>query len=283
MSDLQSSCFDVSIDQKVAHITFSRPDAFNSMTPEFWNDLPRLVEHIDHNALARVIVISSTGKHFSSGMDLSVFTRPEGLGGGHGDPYVRAEQFRSNISRIQASFNCLETARMPVLAAIQGGCIGGAVDLISACDIRYATKDAFFCIQEINIAMTADVGTYPRLCRIMPEGWVRQMSYTGERFPAERALALGLVNEIYDSQETMIEHVLGIAREIAAKNPIAITGAKVMMNYARDHTTSECLDYIGVWNAAMLAPAHMQEAMLARVEKRAAEFPDLLPLRRTAL
>ncbi len=148
-----SPCFEVTIADRVAHIVLSRPDKMNSMIPEFWNDLPRIVRDIDRNAKARAIVISSTGKHFSSGMDLSVFARPEGVtGGGKVDPYVRAEKFRSDIRNIQASFNCLEEARIPVIACVQGGGIGGAVDLISACDIRYATADAFFCIQEINIA-----------------------------------------------------------------------------------------------------------------------------------
>ncbi|MBI1361458.1 MAG: enoyl-CoA hydratase [Alphaproteobacteria bacterium] len=279
-----SPCFEVTIADRVAHIVLSRPEKLNSMIPEFWNDLPVIVRDIDRNAKARAIVISSTGKHFSSGMDLSVFTRPEGVtGGGKVDPYVRAEKFRSDIRNIQASFSCLEEARAPVIACIQGGAIGGAVDLVSACDFRFATRDAFFCIQEINIAMTADVGTFPRLCKLMPEGWVRQMAYTGERLPAARALQLGLVNDTFDTHEAMVAHALATAREIATKNPVAVTGSKVMINYARDHTTSDCLDYIGVWNAAMLAGPHMGEAFAAKAEKREPNFPDLLPLRDKAI
>jgi enoyl-CoA hydratase len=280
MPHVSSPCFDVSIEEKVAHIVFSRPDKLNSMIPEFWNDLPVIVRDIDRNAKARAIVLSSTGKHFTSGMDLSVFTRPDGVtGGAEADPYVRAEKFRSDIRQIQGSFNALEDARVPVIACIQGGCIGGGVDLISACDFRYATRDAFICIQEINIAMTADVGTFPRLCKLMPEGWVRQLAYTGERLSAERALQLGLVNEVFDTQETMLAHARKIAAEIAARNPLAVTGSKVMINYARDHSTADCLDYIGVWNAAMLAGPHMREAFAAKAEKREPNFPDLLPLR----
>lgn len=271
-------CFSVSIEDKVAHIQMNRPDAMNAMNQAFWNDLPAIVNDINENAKARVIVISSTGKHFSAGMDLSVFTSggdiPEGA-----DRYVLAEMFRSNIRQIQSSFNCLEDARMPVLFACHGGVIGGAIDMISAGDIRYCTKDAFFCIQETNIAMTADVGTFPRLQRYIPEGWVKQMSYTGERVPADKAKEIGLVNEVYDTQEEMLEDVMRIAREIASKSPLAVTGCKVMINYGRDHTTAEVLDYIGVWNAAMFPPSHMKEAFEARVEKRDPEYPDLLPLR----
>ncbi|MEP7210662.1 MAG: crotonase/enoyl-CoA hydratase family protein [Alphaproteobacteria bacterium] len=283
MPHVTSPCFDVAIDQKVAHIVFSRPEKMNSMIPEFWNDLPAIVRDIDRNAKARAIILSSTGKHFTSGMDLSVFTRPEGVTGTAPDPYVRAEKFRSDIRNIQASFNALEEARAPVIACIQGGCIGGGVDLISACDFRYATRDAFICIQEINIAMTADVGTFPRLCKLMPEGWVRQLAYTGERLPAERALQLGLINDVFDTQEAMLDHAKKVASEIAARNPLAVTGSKVMINYARDHSTADCLDYIGVWNSAMLAGPHMREAFTAKAEKREPNFPDLLPLRDKAI
>jgi len=278
-----SSCFDVTIEGRVAHISFSRPAELNTMTAAFWADLPEIVRDIDRNAKARCIVISSTGKHFTAGMDLSVFQRPDGVGKGAGDPWVRAEKFRSDIRLIQASFNCLEEARIPVLVAIQGGCIGGGVYLVSACDIRFATKDAFFSIQEINIGMTADVGTFPRLCKLMPEGWVRQMAFTGERLPASRAFQLGLVNDVFDTQEAMLTHVMALAREIASKNPLAVTGSKVMITYARDHSTADALDYIGVWNASMLSAAHMGEAFKAKAEKRDGDFPDLLPLRNTPI
>ncbi|CAI8320620.1 MAG: enoyl-CoA hydratase [Hyphomonadaceae bacterium] len=270
-------CFSVSIEDKIAHIKLNRPDAMNAMNKAFWNELPEIVKDIDNGAKARVIVISSTGKHFSAGMDLSVFA-----GDGRGektDRYVAAEAFRSNIRQIQSSFNCLEEARMPVLFACQGGVIGGAIDMISAADIRWCTKDAFFCIQETNIAMTADVGTFPRLQRYVSEGWVKQMAFTGERITAEKAREIGLVNDVFETHEDLMDHVLGVAREIASKNPVAVTGCKVMINYGREHSTADTLDYIGVWNASMLPPSHMQEAFAAKSEKREANYPDLLPLR----
>lgn len=270
--------FDVSIEDKIAHIRLNRPDTMNAMNKDFWNELPEIVEAIDGEALARVIVISSTGKHFSAGMDLSVFG--SGGHGGQHDRYIRAEAFRSNIRYIQSNFNALEEARIPVLIACQGGVIGGAVDMISASDIRWCTKDAFFCIQEINIAMTADVGTFPRLQRLIPEGWVREMAYTGRRLSAEKAKEIGLVNEVYDTQEGMLDAVMATAREIASKDPLSVTGSKVLINYGRDHTTKDTLDYIGVWNAGMLPPERMGEAFKARTEKRDPEFSDLAPIRR---
>ncbi|MEM7006159.1 MAG: crotonase/enoyl-CoA hydratase family protein [Pseudomonadota bacterium] len=272
-------CFNVSIENKVAHITLSRGDALNTMTRDFWNELPEIVKAIDSDALARVIVISSTGKHFSAGMDLSVFAQDGAVHSASRDRYVAAEQFRSNIRQIQSSFNALENARVPVLIAIQGGVIGGAIDMITAGDIRWCTKDAFFCIQETNIAMTADVGTFPRLQRYIPEGWVKEMAYTGRRIPAGKAKEIGLVNDIFETHEDMMEAVMGTAREIASKNPVAVTGCKVLINYGRDHNTADTLDYIGVWNAGMLPAPHMQEAFTAMAEKRDPKFPDLLPLR----
>jgi enoyl-CoA hydratase len=277
---ISSTCFDVSITDRVAHIRFNRPAEFNSFTPQVWDDLPAIVREIDRQAQARVIVVSSTGKHFTAGMDLAVFTQADGItNGASRDPHLRAERFRHDLTRLQNAFTCLDQARIPVIVCVQGGCIGAGVDMISACDIRFATKDAFFCIAEINIGMTADVGTFPRLCRLLPEGWVRQISYTGERLPAPRARELGLVNEVFDTQEAMLDHAMGIAREIASKSPLAVTGSKAMINYARDHTIADGLDYIGVWNAAMLSGAHMAEAFKAKAEKRDADYPDLLPLK----
>ncbi|MDO8378178.1 crotonase/enoyl-CoA hydratase family protein [Phenylobacterium sp.] len=274
------TCFAVTIEAGVAHIQLKRPEAMNSMIREFWNELPTIVKDIDHNARARCIVISSTGKHFSAGMDLAVF----GGGGStsanqNQDRHINAEQQRHHILWLQDCFGCLDDARIPVIAAIQGGCIGGAVDMTSACDIRYATEDAFFCIQEINIGMTADVGTFPRLCKLIPEGWVREMAYTGRRMPAQKAKEIGWVNEVFPTHEACIDHALVTAREIASKAPLAVTGSKVMINYARDHTIADGLDYIAVWQTGMFSGAHMGEAFKAKAEKREPNFQDLQPLK----
>ncbi len=272
-------CFDVTIEDKIAHIVLKRGDRLNTMTKAFWNELPEIVETLDCEALARVIVISSTGRHFSAGMDLANFSG----GPGSQDRFLAAEAFRSDLRQIQSSFNALEAARMPVLFALQGGVIGGAIDMISAGDIRWCTADAFFCIQEINIAMTADAGTFPRLQQIIPLGWVKELAYTGRRLDAATAKAIGLVNEVFDSHEAMMGHVMATAREIAAKNPLVVTGSKVLINYGRDHTTADTLDYIGVWNAAMLAGPHMREAFEAKREGRGPVYPDLAKLRRTPM
>jgi enoyl-CoA hydratase len=258
----------------------TRPEAMNTMNKDFWRELPAIVKDIDDNARARCIVISSTGKHFCAGMDLSVFANVGDRDGAPVDRHVAGESFRRHVHHLQDTFSCLDEARMPVIAAIHGGCIGGAVDFTSACDIRYCTADAFFTIMEINIGMTADVGTFPRLCKLIPEGWVRELAYTGGRLPAQRAKEIGLVNEVFDTHEAVVAHALATAREIASKSPLAVAGSKVMINYARDHTIKDALDYIALWQVGMFSGPHMAETFAARQEKRDPVFPDLLPLRR---
>ena len=271
------ACFAIEIADHIAHVRLNRPDKANSMTMDFWRELPQAIDRISEDAAARVIVISSEGKHFTSGMDISVFMSGS-LDGDPANPQLSAEAFRHKIKALQQTFSCLERARQPVLAAIQGGAIGAGVDLVTACDCRYASADAFFAVQETAIGMTADVGTFPRLMRLIPEGWARQMAYTGERLPAAKAKEIGLVNEVFDSHEALVEGVMAIARRIAAHSPLAVTGCKAMANYARDHSTADALDYVAVWNAAMLRPDDIKEAFVARGEKRTPAFADLKPV-----
>lgn len=275
------TCFNVETKDKVAHIQLKRPDAFNTMNRAFWNELPEIVNKINDEASARAIVISSTGKHFSAGMELSVFTDGQGVGGSAREPARARLGLRGEAARLQRSFSCLDDARMPVLLAVQGGCIGGAVDLSTCADMRYATKDAFFVIQEINLAMTADVGTFPRLCHLLPQGLVRELAYSGRRLLAKKAHELGFVNELFDTQEQMLDHVMTLAHEIASKSPLAVHGSKVMINYARDHSIADGLDYIATWQAGMFsANIDMAESFKAKQEKRAAVYEDLPPIRK---
>jgi enoyl-CoA hydratase/carnithine racemase len=271
------TCFDVSLDDKIAHLVLKRPEAYNSMIREFWSELPEIVRAIDDAGDARAIVISSTGVHFTAGMDLAVFTSG-GDGAREGELGRRRANLRRQVLRLQETFSCLDRARMPVLAAVQGGCIGGGVDLISACDMRYCSEDAFFCIQEINIGMTADVGTFPRLPQLIPQGIVRELAYTGRRLGAREALEVGLVNRVYPTHEELVAGVLATAREIAARSPLAVWGSKEMLNYARDHSIADGLDYIATWQAGMFQPGDMLEAFAAKSEQRDPAYPDLLPI-----
>jgi enoyl-CoA hydratase len=274
------SCFAVDIADKIAHIRFNRPEKANSMIPEFWREFPEAIDDISDNARARAIVISAEGKHFTAGMDIAVFMQG-GLDNDASNREVDAELFRHTVTRLQRTFSALENARQPVLAAIQGGAIGAGVDLATACDCRYASADAFFCVQETAIGMTADVGTFPRLARIIPEGWARQMAYTAERLPAAKAKEIGLVNEVFETPEALLAGVLEIASRIAAHSPLAVAGSKRMINYARDHATADALDYIAVWNAAMLRAEDLKESYIAKSEKRAPRYADLKPVKKS--
>ena len=268
-------CFDVDITEGIAHVRLSRPDELNTMVREFWSELPEIVTGISNEGSARVVVISSTGRHFSAGMDLSVFTD----GDLHPDAELgrRQARMRSSAKALQWSFTALEKARVPVLAAVQGGCIGGAVDLVTACDLRYASADAFFTVMEINIGMTADVGTLQRLGTIVPEGVARELAFTGRRMGAQRAYEVGLVQEVYADHEALLAGVLDTAREIAGKSPLAVWGTKVAMNYARDHGVDDALDQIATWQAGMFQQPDMLEAFTAKAEKRDPVYPALLP------
>ena len=266
--------FNLEIEDNIANIILSRPEQLNSMSRKFWVELPEILEEVNRNSEIRVLIISSTGKHFCAGMDLSAFDngvanipkekRPDNARIGEA-LYRSARELQEYISK-------LEKIRVPVIAAIHGGCIGGAVDLVTACDIRLATTDAFFCIQEINIGMAADVGTLQRLPRIIPDSKMRELAYTGRRMLADEAKESGLVSDVYNSKEEMVNAAKEMANEIAKKSPIAIYGLKALMNYSRDHTISDSLDFNALWSGAMLSQRDMEEAIKAFVEKREATF-----------
>ena len=275
------TCFEIEETEGVAHVRLSRPDAYNSMIPAFWSELPEIVDELSDSGRVRTIVLSSTGKHFCAGMDLSVFT-----GDGDATDSVNAGQgitergrqraaLRVNVLHLQRTFTAFEQARMPVLAEIQGGCIGGGVDMVTAADCRYATEDAFFCIQEINIGMTADVGTLQRLPKLIPDGVVRELAYTGRRMPAGEALQHGLVNQVFADQDAMLSGVHDIAAEIASKSPLAIHGTKETILFTRDHTVEDSLKYIAAWQTGMFQPGDMAEAFTAKAEGRDTDFDDL--------
>ena len=227
------------------------------------------------------MVLSAEGRHFCSGMDLSVFGAADtgispGAPAGHRSR--RNERFRSTALQLQKSFTALETARMPVLCAIQGACVGGAIDMVTAADMRYATEDAFFSIAEINIGMTADVGTLQRMPKLVAEGIVRELAYTGRKWSADEAHTAGFVNAVYADHAAMLDGVMDTAALIASKSPMAVWGTKQTMHYTRDHSVADGLEFIANWNAAMFDTDDMAEAATAQMEGRDADYPDLHPL-----
>jgi len=279
VSKLESyESFSVEVKDYIAHVRFNRPEALNTMNKAFWLELPKCMQDIEAHSDARVIVISSTGKHFSAGMDLGVFSDTKSIPLS-GDPGRMAENLRRVVLQLQDTLSSLEKVRLPVLTAIHGGCIGGALDLVCAADSRYCTEDAFFTIKETELGMTADVGTLQRLPKLMPQGVVRELAYTGRKFSAREAKNLGFVNEVYPDQEAMLEGVMAIAAQIAGNAPLAVTGCKEMLNYSRDHSVEDSLRYMATWQAGMFRPADMMKSFQAKALKTKPEYEDLFPVK----
>ena len=270
--------FKYTSEEGVGHLILNKGEDLNKMTMNFWYELPKILDEIDKDASLRVLILSSTGKHFCAGMDLKNF----GTLGNDAEKKTNVpdkarigESLYRVAKELQDMLSKLEKLRIPVLAGIQGGCIGGGLDLVTAADMRFASKDAFFCIQEVNIGMAADIGTLQRLPRVIPEGKVRELAYTGRRMPAGEALEAGLVNKVYESHEEMVSGLKEMAAVIASKSPLAVYGTKAILNFSRDHTIAEGLEYNALWSGAMLPQEDMAEAMISSIEKRDPEFKDM--------
>ena len=271
--------FQLSIDAGVAHLQLNRPERMNTMAPAFFPAFRDAVQALHDDASARVLVISSTGKHFSAGMALDTFAG-DGLGLSTATARERLS-FQDKLRKLMACVDVLDTVRLPVLCAVQGGCIGGAFDLAAACDLRYCTADAFFCIQEINIGMAADLGVLQRLPKLIAPGVVRELAYTGERLGAARALELGLVNAVLPDADALLQHTLKVAASIAAKSPLAIAGSKLAINHARDHGTAAALHQMTLLQSAIFDSAEMALAIDGWKAKKAGHFAELSPVLNT--
>ena len=263
MSDY--TAFNVELTDHIAHVQINRPGKVNAMNAAFWTEIIEIFEWADTTDEVRVVVLSGAGKHFSSGIDLMLLASVAGELGK--DAGRNARMLRRKIMQMQASFTAVDQCSKPVLAAIQGYCIGGAIDLIAACDMRYAADDALFSIKEIDMGMAADVGTLQRLPRIIGDGILRELAYTGRNVDAAEALRIGLVNRTFGDLPQLLEGVLAIARDIAGKSPIAVHGTKRMINYMREHRIDDGLEYVATWNAAMLQSPDLKLAVVAHMSK----------------
>tara|TARA_A100001011_G_scaffold36776_1_gene34896 strand:+ start:744 stop:1598 length:855 start_codon:yes stop_codon:yes gene_type:complete len=270
-----SKPFDVEINNSIAHIRFNRPEKRNSMNEDFWTMFPKEVEELDDSGEIRALIVSSTGPHFSAGIDLSMFK----------DDIVESETdneigrsrgyFLQQLRFLQNAVSCLEAARFPVVTAVQGGCIGGGIDLITAADIRICTKDAFFLIEEINVGLAADIGTIQRLPKIIPAGIAREWTMLGEKVSADRAKEVGLVSSLHDSHEEMMKNAFEIAEKLASKTPLAMWVTKETLNYSRDHTVKESLENVALWNAATLHKEDVMSTMMSKMQKKKPEYRNL--------
>lgn len=267
------SCLHVAVADHIARIELNRPDKANALNGALWREIGRVFEWADQVSEVRVAVLSGAGRYFSAGIDFelvqSILAEVGRL-----EPGRREERLRGLIVELQTAFSALERCRKPILAAIHGLCIGGALDLVAACDMRYASAEARFALKEVDLGMVADVGSLQRLPYLIGEGQLRELAFTGREFNAPEALRLGLLNRVFEDRKQLLEGVEEIARIIAAKSPLTIRGIKQVMNYNRDHTIASGLDFVATWNAAMLLSEETQEAVLATMQKRVPRFND---------
>ncbi|MCK9285264.1 MAG: crotonase/enoyl-CoA hydratase family protein [Rhodocyclaceae bacterium] len=262
-----------SLDAGVAHIRFNRSDKANALNASMWQGLRQAMQWLDETPAARVGILSAAGTHFSAGIDLQMLGE---LRSDTADPCAgrSGEKLRRSILDIQDTVTAIERCRKPVIAAIHGACIGGGIDIVTACDMRYCSASAGFSVKEIDVGLVADVGTLQRLPRLIGEGKARELAYTGARLPGSEAERIGLVNRCYETNEDLTAGVEEVARLIAAKSPLSIRGTKEMITYVRDHSVSDGLNYVATWNAAMLFSEDLDEALLSFRESRGAVFRD---------
>jgi len=259
---------------KVATVTLNRPDKANAMNWAMWQDIRSAMQWADRTPEVRVVVLQGEGKHFTSGIDLQMMMGLQAQIQDDCDGRSR-EKLRQLVLELQDTLSSIERCRKPVLAAIHGGCVGGGVDMISCTDMRYCSADAYFTIKEIDIGMVADVGTLQRLPKLIGnQGIVREMAFTGRKVLADEAQRIGLVNQVFDSREALYAGVRELAELVAAKSPLSIRGTKEMLNYSRDHSVADGLNYIATWNAAMLMSGDLMTAMMANMSKQTPEFKD---------
>lgn len=261
----------LSIQNHIAHLIINRPDKANALNQTAWDEILEIFTELDENPEVRVIVLEGgDSKHFCAGIDLSLLmsvTQSQTSCDAR-----RREKIRKNILRLQAPINAIENCSKPVLVGIHGGCIGGGVDLVCACDMRYCTEDAFFTIKEIDMGMVADLGTLQRLPKLIGDGLVREMAYTGRNVEGKEAEKIGMVNRTFTDKETMLAEVMKLATTIAQKSPVAIRGTKHILLHSRDNSVADGLNYMATWNAGMLLSADLQEAFEAKMTKREPKF-----------
>ena len=273
ISNMNYTSFKVTIENHIATVAFNRTQKANSLHEAAWQEMQHIFEALHGNSEVRVIILTGEGKNFCAGIDLELlmslqkFTTISCEG-------RKREALRAFIFGLQNSISAIEKCRKPVLAAIHGGCIGGGVDIISACDMRYCTEDAYFTIKEIDLGLVADIGTMQRLPKIIQPSIMAEMAYTGRKVFGPEAAQIGLANRHFSDKETMLEEVQKIAATIAEKSPLCIRGTKEILLYTRDHSVEESLNYMTAWNASMLLSDDLMEAFAATMEKRKPNFKD---------
>lgn len=265
--------FSYKVENNVAHVAINRPDKVNSLNETSWKELKAIFERISDEPEARVAILSGEGKLFCAGIDLQMLMSVKNVEeiecGGR-----RSEKILGFIKHLQSCINAIETCSKPVLAAIHNGCIGGGVDVVAACDMRYCSDDAYFTIKEIDMGMVADLGTLQRLPKFVKPAVVAEMAYTGRKVGATEAKEIGLVNNHFPDKDTMMSEVNKLAEVIASKSPVSIRGTKEILRHTRDHSVEDGLHHMAVWNSAMLLSDDLTMAFMSAMSKQKPTFKD---------
>ena len=262
----------VRIEEGVAFVELARPDKLNAMDREMFAAIGDTFRALGRDPAVRAILLSGQGRHFTAGLDLDYASRqfpPTD------DPGRAAEARLRHIEWLQDAFSAVEAARTPVIAAIHGGCVGAGVDLAAACDLRIVSADAFFQVAEVDVAITADLGTLQRLGYLIPHGLLRELTFTGRRLGADEAARYSLANRVEADRDAAVAAALALARTIAAKSPLAVAGAKRSLNHSRGRPVEDGLRDVALWNAAALVSADLAEAVQARLGKTEPRFGPL--------
>jgi enoyl-CoA hydratase len=259
--------FKIETDGPIAWLVLNRPEKRNAMGLSFFPELSTHVKALDKDPAIRAVIVKAAGKSFTAGLDL---TEAGGLLLGKGAD--EREALRRNILALQESFSAVEKCAKPVIAAAHGHCVGGGVDLLSACDIRLCAADAVFSIRETRLAIIADLGTLQRLPTIIGQGWARELALTGRDWTAAEALQMGFVTRVLPDRESLYAEARNLAAKIAANSPLAVQGVKDVMVHGRDNGVYPGLHYVAQKNAAQLPSDDLMEAVAAFVEKRPPGF-----------
>jgi enoyl-CoA hydratase len=262
----------VSVEDHVATVVLRAAGKANRMGPAFWAEMPEAFARLDAEADVRAVVVRGEGEHFSYGLDLATMGGELSSVVGDGALAKERTDFLAAIERLQRAMSCVAACRKPVVAAIAGWCIGGGVDLATACDVRLCSSDARFSVREVKLAMVADVGTLARLPALVGQGNARLLAMTGDDIDAARALRIGLVEEVHDTPAALFEAAKELARRIAANPPLVVQGVKQVLNAASERAAAESLRTVALWNAAFLPSHDLREAMASFMEKRPAKF-----------
>jgi enoyl-CoA hydratase len=258
--------------QGVATLWLANPAKRNAMGPAFWSELPQAMAELENDAAVRAVVIAAQGPHFSTGLDLTSFGTIVTGDAGAGSEAAKRWRMLKQIERLQRSISAVADCPKPVIAAVHGYCLGGGVDLSTACDVRVAAADATFSIRETRIAIVADVGTLQRLPGLVGRGVASELALTGDDIDATRALAIGLVNSVHPDGEAARAAARAMAGRMARNSPLAVQGTKRVLRYCQGKSVEDGLAFVATWNAAFVESDDLREAMAAFFEKREPHF-----------